>query len=239
MSGQNDKLVEPFPAELVDLRVMNRLLRHRLRNFCAGGKMTLDRISDQAGKPSISEKCAVLGAEFDNLEQFTRRMDLIFDRLPESAPFTLFELLTRLRQAFCRKFPLCSLRLEGPELSLTLPEGSLIELAIGELLANAGEAAGVAEGAPAVSCCWTELSGGGMVFSIQNSGSPIPPEIPLDPPMPFHTTRGRHDGLGLSIVNRIVKCLSGGLEIKSNTQDCIHIEFHLKNCSIWQDGERR
>ncbi len=225
MNSTSEDNQNVIPSEPIDSQAMNRLLRHRLRNLCAGAKMTLDRISTQAGKPSVSEKCTVLCAEFDNLELFTRRMDLLFDRLPTPSPLYLCELLTSLRQSFARKHPLCALKLEGPEVELALRNGSLVETAVAELLANAGDAAG-AEGAVTLRWEFAEQDTR-LAFVITNTGAPIPAEIPLAPPAPFHTTRGRHDGLGLSIAHRIAKSLRGGLEIKSNTQDSICVAFNI------------
>jgi signal transduction histidine kinase len=193
----------PYPKDVIDLRQMNRALRHKLRNLCAGVKMTIDRISDTAGKssPQLVDRCRIIKTEMDSLQRFTERLDLLFDALPQQQPKTLFEIVSFLRESFVKGFPYTSLELDGPEIEAGFPKGSWLQAALLELLLNAGEGAGL-EGK--VRLAWA-LDSEGFSFSIENGGAGIPPEIPLDPPVPFHTPKSRHDGIGLAIVHRICK----------------------------------
>ena len=202
-----------YPKDSIDLRQMNRALRHRLRNLCAGVKMTIDRVADTAAKthPQLADRCRIINSEMDSLQRFTERLDLLFDTLPQAHPKSLFELLSSLREVFVKSFPLCAFELDGPECDIAFPKGSWIYAVLIELVRNAGEAAG-SDGR--VSFSWS-LSEGSIAFEIVNDGLPIPQDIPLDPPQPFHTPKSRHDGLGLAIAFRICKEASFGLDLKN------------------------
>jgi len=198
-----DDSAASYPKGSLDLRKMNRALRHRLRNLCAGVKMTMDRIGSTAASthPQLVDRCRIIVSEMDALQNFTERMDLLFDALPPAQPRSLFEIVSELRESFVKSFPFCSLELEGPEMEAAFPKGSLIQKVLEELLANAGEAAG-ANGSAKLK--WG-VDGGSFVFEIVNGGAQIPSDIPLDPPEPFHSPKSRHDGIGLAIVCRICK----------------------------------
>ncbi len=198
-----DSGASSYPKGVLDLRKMNRALRHRLRNLCAGVKMTMERISSTAASthPQLVDRCRIISSEMDSLQKFTERMDLLFDTLPQAHPKSLFEIVSSLRESFLKAFPFCSFDLQGPELDVAFPKGSLLLCALEELLLNAGEAAG-ANGS--VTLKWS-LAEGELLFELANGGVSIPQEIPLDPPEPFHSPKSRHDGIGLAIVCRICK----------------------------------
>jgi len=218
----------------VDLQQLNRVLRHKLRNLCAGVKMTVGRIAVQTAEtmPTVAQRCKVVESEFDQLQAFTERMDLLFDRLPAAKELPLFALLTSLRDDFAKKFPLCQLDLEGPELAVNLKGGSLAKLALAELLANAAEAAGQSGHAR---LAWGQDAGGGLVFGVENTGAAIADSIPTNPPMPFFTTRGRHDGLGLAIVARVAAARGGRFEVVSNQENHVAVAFALPPEDIAHD----
>ena len=200
-----------YPKDIIDLKQMNRALRHRLRNLCAGVKMTIDRVADTTGKtnPQLADRCRIINTEMDSLQRFTERMDLLFDTLPQVHPKTLFELLSSLRESFVKSFPLCSLELDGPECDIVFPKGSLLFVSLNEILKNAGEAAG-AEGK--VQFSW-DFEGESFLLKVVNGGASIPPDISLDPPQPFQSPKSRHDGLGLAIAFRICKEASFRLDL--------------------------
>lgn len=224
----------PEPCPPVDLRQLNRVLRHKLRNLCAGVKMTVGRIAVQTAEtlPSVAQRCKVVENEFDQLQAFTERMDLLFDHLPAVTEMPLFTLLTSLRDEFAKKFPLCQLDLEGPELAVKLKRGSLAKLCLAELLSNAGEAAGSGGHAR---LNWSQNDAGGLDFGVENTGAAIDATIPIQPPMPFFTTRGRHDGLGLAIAARAAAACDGRFEIVSNQENHVAAVFALPPEDIAND----
>lgn len=218
-----------YPESNFNFQKMNRILRHRLRNLCAGVKMTVERIADMTREshPQIPARCDIIKAELLNLQVFTERMDLLFDRLPEPAPKSLFELISEIRASFVKNFPLCSLDFKGPELDAVFNHGSWLVTAISELLANSGTAAG-SDGI--VELAWS-ASSDGFAFAIANKGS-VPAEIPMAPPQPFNTQQGRHDGLGLSIAFRICCELKASFSIENAPDNIVIVKIKLPSEEI-------
>jgi signal transduction histidine kinase len=202
----NQSQAEPTALSPQDTFQMNRILRHKLRNHSAGLKMTLHRIQDvlESVDSQMADRCSLMLNELENLEHFTERMDLVFSDLPEEEPQMLFNLICELRRRFAAAYPMCNLEFEGKECAACFPRGNLLILALWELLSNAGESAGL-EGKVVLK--W--VLGDTIQFSITNGGEVFPDVIPNDPPMPFYTEKGRHDGLGLSITERICRKLGG------------------------------
>jgi len=215
---------DSYPQESIDLHQMNRILRHRLRNLCAGVKMTVTRIAQTTSEthPKIGSRCDIIASELDNLESFTERMDLLFDQLPEPEQKSLFDLITDLRSDFISQYPFCSMDLQGPESEIIVKHGTWIFIALKELLCNAGEAAG-ANGT--VSLSWS--NSGQLQFILINNGEKIPEEIPLTPPRPFFTLRSRHDGIGLAIAYRICKKLDGDVIIDNSKPESVIVKLTL------------
>ncbi len=213
-----------YNQELIDLPTMNMVIRHKLRNLCAGIKMTINRISSQSQKidPSISEKCTLINFELDMLDEFTHRMDLVFATLPACTKKSLASILDEVYKSFTCKFPLSSLSIGGPQLKLSLKRGKLIKIALSEVLNNAGEAI---DSNSDVILCWEMTDNSSLKFLIKNTGAPIPSKIPYNPPKPFYTTKGKHDGLGLSIASRISAHINGSCIITSNTKNNITVEI--------------
>jgi len=199
-----------LPTDRIDLQRMNRVLRHRLRNLCCGMKMALERISDQTRMdyPTVGDSCTVMSSELENLLAFTHRMDLLFDTLPKPEPFNLFQIISHARQFLAESHPYCTVKMSGPEEEIKLLPGSLVRIALEQLLANAAELT-VDD---TVEFKWE--SGKGLKFIVENSFSAEIDSIPVEPPLPFVTHRGRHDGLGLAIVQRIADALGGSFKLK-------------------------
>ncbi len=199
-----------YPDSVMDHYRMNRVMRHRLRNLCAGVKMTVERIANMtaATNPQIGTRCDIVVGELDNLRLFTDRMDWLFDALPQPEPKSLFELVSSLRMSFSPQFPFCNLDLGGTEATLVLHHGSWVFFALHELMVNAGEAAG--ENGK-VTLKWSLDNA--IEFTIANDGEAFPDDIPLQPPVPFYTNRSRHDGLGLGIANRIFLAIGAKWDI--------------------------
>lgn len=213
-----------YPDSHLNTRTMNRVLRHRLRNLCAGVKMTMDRIIKVTGTtfPDMTARCDVVKAELDNLEEFTCRMDLLFDKLPAGEPKNLFEVVTEIRSTVSKKYPFCSIDLNGPEAEVVFQHGSLLLVALKEIALNAGESANAVDNG-SVAISWNHDDSGGFSFTIANSGSNIPQDIPIDPPEPFNTLRSRHDGLGMAIAYRICAILEGKLSVVNDEKDMVSV----------------
>ena len=204
-----------YPLNALDLHAFNRVIRHRIRNFCAGVKMTIERIGDRAAQvdPQISERCSLVISELGHLQTFTDRMELLFDAVPPCREMPLFQLIVKIREFFVHAFPATTFELVGPEVDVVLSHGSWLILALTELAMNAGEAAAF-DGA--VEFVWR--TNPVVQFCIVNDGDPIPAGIPTDPPKPFFTERSRHNGLGLAIVYRLCLEMNAGFSLQT-TED--------------------
>ncbi|RMD82239.1 MAG: sensor histidine kinase [Lentisphaerae bacterium] len=214
----------PYPDAYVNHYQMNRIVRHRLRNLCFGMSMALERMQEQTASvlPQASENCALMLKELDHLMNFTHRMDLLFSELPEPEEKKLVDILLRVREEFAEKHPYCDLELEGPQLDVVIASGNYLSIILGELLDNAAEAA--LEPNPRLT--WSRPDQKILKFAVTNQ-TDAPLEVPLSPPQPFFTTRGRHDGLGLAIVQRLVNHSNATLTINQNGDDQVCAEVHF------------
>ena len=194
--------VDCYPQNNTDLKTMNRLLRHRLRNLCAGVTMTVDRIVQLAehNHPDLAGRCDIVKIEMDRLQILTERMDLLYDTLPPVRKITLFELMTEIRGWFVSSFPCCDLVLDGPVEAVEIGLGSYLLTVLKELLLNAGEATADQR----VKLKWSVGMNGAIGFEVINSlRESVPANINLSLPQPFVTSKSRHDGLGLAIIRRL------------------------------------
>jgi signal transduction histidine kinase len=211
-----DPTIENYPLDGHATFQMNSIVRHRLRNLCAGMKMAVERIVDQVGStyPQITEISPLMIAELNSLQVFTDRADLLFDRLPPAARKCIGEVVSTARREFCEQFPDTVLHLDFPDTDTdhAVEHGNWLLVILRELLHNAGEAAGAAG---EVELTWAQAAGAKIV--VTNSGLEIPADIPLAPPLPFFTRRSRHDGIGLAIVARLCKALVAELDIQSGS----------------------
>ncbi len=214
---------ENYIEENIDLKLMNRVLRHRLRNLCAGVKMTSERISKtiQDTHPRMSARCDIVVSELDNLEEFTQRLDLVFDTLPNPSSLSLFEIINMSRLKFVDKFPFSTLELYGEELKMDFKNGNLIQIVVEELLMNAGDA--TIEGR--ISLNWKIIENELQIWICNDAQ--IPKEIPIDPPQPFNTNRGKHDGIGLAIAHRIIESIGSEFKIENKDNEVL-AQINLK-----------
>ncbi len=210
----------------IDLQKMNGILRHRLRNLCAGVKMTVERISEKTSTvfPAIPASCDIIIQEFNNLEEFTTRMDLLFEVLPNRQEKSLFDIIYCLRNYFVKKYPFSNINLEGAELDISFKNGALILIALQEVVDNAGNEIDVNEN---IDISW-DKNNDDFLFTVINKGS-IPDSIPINPPEPFNTQKSKHDGIGLAIINRLITECDGKVIIKNEKNKvCVNIKIPKK-----------
>ena len=178
--------------------------------------MAVERIADQVGStyPQVTEMTPLMIAELNSLQMFTDRADLLFDRLPPPGCRCIGEVVSRVRGEFREQFPDTVLHLNflDTDTDHMLEHGNWLLIILRELLLNAGEAAGAAG---EVELTWAQAAGAKII--VTNSGLEIPAEIPLAPPLPFFTSRSRHDGIGLAIIARLCKALVADLAIQSGS----------------------
>ncbi len=199
-----------YPLVAIDRVRLNQIIRHRVRNVCGGCRMILDVIRSHAddimGDPF---DWSALYGEIDDVQQFSHRLDLLIEPLPPPQPGLLDGMVAEARQSFAKRFPLCSLEVAGPGDSREHPAANWLALALGELLINAGRAAG-SSGAGSVEVAWQ--SEPFLQLVVANNGTAFPGGIPVDPPVPFRTAAPSRDGIGLAIVHRL--CLALGMDMQ-------------------------
>lgn len=210
-----------YPADVIDLQRMNRVLRHRLRNLCAGLKLTTESIRHASGGDrGLEQKCLMMLEEIAAVHRMTDRMDWLFDVLPPPLRGTWRELVEGAAAEFCARHPLSTLNLDGPGEEHELEAGNWLGMVLSELLANAGEAAGKAGD---VSLMWSFE--GGLCFTVVNAGSLWPESVVIDPPSPFVTTRGQHLGIGLCIVHRVCLALGLSMDVSMPAPDVVAVRM--------------
>lgn len=212
-----------YPDEVTDLYLMNRVQRHRLRNHCAGMKMTLESLMTKDPEKLVAafaSRAPLMIKEIDHLLNYTHKMDQVFDHLKEPQPAAFQHLLEQLQTWFATAFPLVDLELDGESLEGTIPAANHLQLALEALLSNAAEGA---MGEKVVKMVW-QFSENRLEFAIINPGT-WPETIPCDPPIPFNTTRGGvHDGLGLATAWRLVETLGGSMTIFTELDDLVAVK---------------
>ncbi|OGV66186.1 MAG: hypothetical protein A3K19_19440 [Lentisphaerae bacterium RIFOXYB12_FULL_65_16] len=196
------------------------VLRDACERFCAeldGVRRQLDTARRGGVDSWFVERCDLMAIELAGLVRFTARLDLLFGPLPAPEPVRVADLLANAAEFFAHRFPLCPFMLNGdPDRDGVMSAGNLYWLALQELLANGGEAAG-RHGA--VQLFWK--TDGGQTLAVINSGEPWASAVPSAPVRPFCSSRGRHDGLGLAIAQRACEALKVELRIRPNLPDAV------------------
>jgi signal transduction histidine kinase len=175
------------------------VIRHRLRNFCAGMRMAVAALLDNQELQSIHDRqrLAIMREELDDLLRFADRLSFLFGPPPEPHPGVLAELLAEMEAFFAERFPLCAFEMTGERSQAVMPAANWLSVVLRELLANAGEAAGRTG---AVRLFWRLQPD--LAFGVATYGASWPPEVPAFPFRPFCSARSRHDGIGMAIVQR-------------------------------------
>jgi phosphoglycerate-specific signal transduction histidine kinase len=95
-----------------------------------------------------------------------------------------------------------------------------VSWALLEVVVNAGEASG--RGHP-VQVAWRR--GDTLELAVLNVGKGWDPQIPRDPPVPFYTTKGKHEGLGLAIAGRLCLAMGGTLTLVTDLPDVTAVKI--------------
>ncbi len=216
-----------YPDCAFNTHEMNKILRHKLRNFCAGMQMTVDAMSRKSSDTYVLGKLPLISNELADILLLTCRMDLLFSPLPETQESYLYDIMENIYSYFSETFPQCSLDIEGLEYDVKLEQGNWFEIILRELLANAAEAAGRGNSVKLLWQIEKQLS-----VIIVNSGKTWPENIPHSPPVPFMTNKGKHDGMGTSIVQRLCNAMDANIEIKTDLEDLTAVKIsNIKYCN--------
>ena len=194
-----------------DLLRMNRVLRHRLRNFASGMKTSVSFLSKELEgrlSPSEMEYFPLIANECDGVTEMTNRMSQLFDEIPSGDESTLASVLEKTVAGLRGRFPTARIRVEaGTVGSLRVASKQNLVLCLGEIVANALESA--PNGEVSVSCSGEN---GRLVIEVCDTGPGIKPEEQGNLFLPFYTTKARHLGIGLTIVKKIIGQLGGSIE---------------------------
>jgi signal transduction histidine kinase len=188
-----------------DLRRMNSVLRHRLRNHVSGMRTASDFLGSAMGdrmKPEEKEYFPLIRQECDDLLRLVDRINLWFEEVPAGMPAEVATVLAVLADDVKARLPRATLSLpDGPVAAgwvVTRPEH--LRIVLFEFVANAAEAAGLKP----VRVDAGEESGALRV--VVEDRAAVPPKAPVaDWFRPFFTSKPRHLGLGLAIAQRLLQ----------------------------------
>ncbi len=187
-----------------NLQCMSQVLRHRLRGISAGIRGALGLIEEEAAStlpPGLLEYFPLMIRECDALQEVANRLSLIFDQPPPAEALPADVVTQQALRAIAGRYPTVELRLTG---ACDLRVNGWMELALGELLANACEAASNRMAQIHLRC-----ENDQVVWTVSDFGSGLDPARPGDPFAPFYTTRPRQLGLGLPIARRLSERAGG------------------------------
>lgn len=212
LSGPSENAPPAYPFDCIDIRRFNQIIRHRVRNLCGGCRMILDTLHKTSGGAGRMPWQSLYN-EVEDMQTFSRRLDLLIEPLPEPEALPLSGILSEAGSTFAERFPLCSLTFDGPDTECELRSGNWCAAALEELLDNAGQAAGQNG---TVEIAWTTSP---FQIVVANDGVPFPQSIPTHPPIPFRTTRPANDGLGLSLIYRLCLAMNLSLQVRNDLTD--------------------
>ena len=218
-----------------DLNRMNKVLRHRLRNFASGIKNAVSLLEGETKDllpPESREYFPLIQRECDSLNTLTERLSLVFDPLcPARAAARMdvqpqpVEAILRKVLEDCRKtFPAVVVDLSmAAELGAKPISGATaLGMALLEIICNATEAA---RNKPILLQC--EAVAEELVCRVVDQGAGAGAGDPAQIFLPFHTTRGKHTGIGLAIAAEVLAEHGGRLSVAANVGGGLTVTAHL------------
>ncbi|MFH0879293.1 MAG: sensor histidine kinase [Lentisphaerota bacterium] len=210
-----------------DLQRMNKVLRHRLRNFASGIKSTAVFLSKELeGRlaPPEMEYFPLILHECDALSELTGRFNLLFDEMPPGGTMVLGDLFRTLASRLHDRFPTSPVCVQAEEgaLETPIPMEQYLSIPLFELLTNAAEAAPSKD--ILLACAWEDET---LVFRVTDQGPGLGRDMTsADLFKPFMTTKAKHLGMGLAIAVRLAAKAGGQLSVELREQG--GLQFVLK-----------
>jgi nitrogen-specific signal transduction histidine kinase len=196
-----------------DLRRMNSVLRHRLRNHVSGMRTASDFLGTAMGdrmKPEEKEYFPLIRQECDDLLRLVDRLNLWFEDIPTGTPSGVATVLAAVVADVKARLPRATLILPDHPVAdgwvVARPEH--LRIVLSELVANGAEAAGLKP-------VQVNVAGdsGALRVTVEDR-STVPPKAPVaDWFRPFFTSKPRHLGLGLAIAQRLLQDNAGAVTI--------------------------
>lgn len=213
ISDAVDRLTATLARREQMLLVLNRLLRHNLRNTLnvVMGQAEQLETDDDSGTAEIAEACDQLLTLSDRA-RMTEKL-LMRGATDHDKTADLIEIAERQVAAFQERYPDASVTLDHPE-SAPVAVGPDFPTAVDEVLTNAGEHAG---SEPAVDITISQHDGT-ISLAISDDGDGIPPDERLVVSGEQRISHLHHSGgLGLWLVDWIVSQSGGAVEIRCNS----------------------
>jgi signal transduction histidine kinase len=214
---------------------MNKVLRHRLRNFASGIKNAMALMEGELKEiipPESREYFPLIQAECDQLNLLTERLSLIFDpncpvrvtAREDTARQPVLAVLQKTLEETRRAFPAADIAIELDEAlhDETLHGATALRLALIELIRNALEAARHTRVTLQV-----ERRDEQLLFRVCDQGPGAGPGAPSQIFLPFHTTRGKHTGIGLAIAAELLVPHHGRLSVETRPTGGLAVTIHL------------
>ena len=210
-----------------DMQRMNRVLRHRLRNFASGIKSTITLLSselDDRLQPSEKEYFPLILNECMGVSDLTNRFNLLFDEIPPGGPARLSECLEYSRALIQQRFPMSSIdmRMDEPLNQAVISGDGYIKLILQELIINAIESA--REKPINVEL---NIAADLLVIKVEDQGDGSEESDLQEMVKPFFTRRARHLGIGLTAVQKVVEHLEGTLTMALRDEGGLVVEVEL------------
>ncbi len=229
ISDAVDRLTATLARREQMLLVLNRLLRHNLRNtlnVVIGQAEQLDT-EDNGGTAEIAEACDQLLTLSDRA-RMTEKL-LMRGATDHDETADLVDIVERQVATFQERYPDATVTLDLPEF-VSVAVGPDFPTAVDELLTNVGEHAGPG---PAVDITISQHDGT-VSLTISDNGEGIPPDERLVISGERQISHLRHSGgLGLWLVDWIVSQSGGAVEIRSDSGTTVIIDVPATQGDGW------
>ena len=194
-----------------DLKRMNQVLRHRLRNVASGVKSAISYLSQEMNDRLTKEEqeyFPLILNECDSITELTSRLNLLFDAWPAGAPMSVQDVLERIFSEMRERFPMTPLRIDADQgvMENRLAQEGHLSIPLRETIVNAIEAA---PGEEVSIFCSPDPDG--LSVQVEDKGPGVESTKLDEIFRPFYTTRTRQMGIGLSIARRGLDLAGGKL----------------------------
>jgi signal transduction histidine kinase len=204
-------------ATAEDLQRMNRVLRHRLRNFASGIRSAVTILEGELDgqlDPESMEYFPLIAHECDVITEMTQHLNLLLEpECPEREMGTtaepLGDLLALLTDRISSVFTTSTLDVDMDQTCAVVPVpcGGLVRASLFEIVKNAIEETGHA---PVKLTARVEQDG--VVFTVADMGPGLRDATLAAIFKPFFTTRTKHLGIGLTIASELIGEAHGSIE---------------------------
>lgn len=197
------------------LQVLNRVLRHDIRNEMNLIDGHAELLADRVGADPHLETITSVVEDVLRLSDQVRELDALFDATRESRRrFDLRELVAEARETFDTAYPEATVETDLPGEEVAVEALPLIESAVHNVVENAIEHNDTRE--PEVTIAVTARSGERVDVEVRDNGPGLPPGDVRVIETDTETGLEHASGLGLWLINWIVSESGGRVEFAEN-----------------------